>query len=77
MLKTTSVVHLKSGVNIFACSKALLLKQHGFVPALKAGKHLDVLGLIHFYVEETGLVVQGDRLRQILMRNEGIRKELS
>lgn len=55
------------------CSKALFFKQYGFVPALKADEHLEVL--IYFYVEETNPIVKGDTLRQMLMRNEGITKE--
>lgn len=68
-------MYLKSRVNIRACSKALFVKQHGFFPALKVDKHLSALVRIYFYVEETKFVVNGDILRQMLMRNEGIRKE--
>ena len=68
------MMYLKSRVNLLACSKALF-KQHGFFAALKADKHLGVLVQIYFYVVETNFIVKGDTLRQMLMRNEGIRKE--
>lgn len=69
------MVYLKPRVNMLACSKALFFKQRGFFPALKADKHLGVLVEIYFYVEETNFIVKGDTLRQMLMGNEGIRKE--
>lgn len=52
------MMYLKTRVNMLACSKALVFKQHGFFPALKADKHLGVLVQIYFYVEERNFIVK-------------------
>lgn len=64
---------LTSRVNVLTGSKALFFKQHGFFLALKSDIHLDVFIQIYFYVEEINSTLKEDILRQMLMRNEGIR----
>lgn len=70
-----SMMHLTSRVSVLTGSKALFAKQHGFFLVLKSDIHLAIFVEIHFYVEEINSTLKEDILRQMLMRNEGIRRD--
>lgn len=70
-----SMMPLTSRVSVLKGSKALFFKRHGFFLALKSDIHFAAFVEIYFYAEGINSTLKEDILRQMLMRNEGIRRD--